>query len=117
MGRQDVYSNTPARVPCVYHPDRTRPRFSSVLIRPYVQRPAARSLCSTIVRVLLSISDNVCANGRLDVEHAAAPVGTLNQGALNFPKLEYQGFEPSPYDEAEERENVEELLDPVSTNC
>lgn len=51
----------------------------------------------------------------LVVEHAAAPSGTLSHGALNLPKLEYQGFEPSPYNDADEQENVEDLINPVST--
>ncbi|KAI5123557.1 hypothetical protein M0805_003376 [Coniferiporia weirii] len=46
------------------------------------------------------------------VEHAAAPSAGL-AGALNLPKLDYQGFEPSPYDDVDERENVEDLLSPL----
>lgn len=46
------------------------------------------------------------------VEHAGAPSGAFSQGALGIPQLDYQGFESSPYNDVEERENFEELASP-----
>ncbi|KAH8120213.1 DigA protein [Phellopilus nigrolimitatus] len=39
------------------------------------------------------------------------PQRAFAQGSFNLPKLDYQGFEPSPYDDTDERENVEDLLE------
>ena len=47
------------------------------------------------------------------VEHAGAPSGAFSKGTLGLPQLDYQGFEPSPYNDAEGREIFEELASPV----
>ncbi|THH06935.1 hypothetical protein EW145_g3730 [Phellinidium pouzarii] len=46
------------------------------------------------------------------VEHAGASA-VLPQSSLNLPKLDYQGFEPSPYDNVDEREDIEGLINPL----
>jgi hypothetical protein len=50
----------------------------------------------------------------LDVEHAAAPATALAPGILPLPKLEYEGFEPSPYESDDARLELEDGTAPVS---
>ncbi|EPQ60538.1 hypothetical protein GLOTRDRAFT_102290 [Gloeophyllum trabeum ATCC 11539] len=42
------------------------------------------------------------------VEHAAAPNGGLGHGASALPQVQYEGFEPSPYERDDFREEFEE---------
>ena len=48
-----------------------------------------------------------CAHVSLVVEHAASPPGVA-QAASALPSLQYEGFEPSPYAEDDDRAEIEE---------
>jgi hypothetical protein len=44
----------------------------------------------------------------IDVEHATGPAATLASGSLSLPKLEYEGFEPLPYESEDARLEVKD---------
>jgi hypothetical protein len=47
------------------------------------------------------------------VEHTTALTG-LSHGALPLPQLQYEGFEPSPYEAEDTRAELEDISGPVS---
>ncbi|KDQ63405.1 hypothetical protein JAAARDRAFT_147697 [Jaapia argillacea MUCL 33604] len=57
------------------------------------------------------------------VEHATAPTGGLTHGALALPHVQYEGFEPSPYDKEDSRADDDlgpegsDLVDPATASA
>jgi hypothetical protein len=63
------------------------------------------------VSQLNSLKASILTLHSVDVEHASAtPNGIARSGAPSLPQLQYQGFEPSPYEEDDGGVYGEELV-------